>query len=37
MKVLIVGYTKHDAYEELKDYMRNRTYLSTGKLVEGKQ
>lgn len=37
MKVLIVGYTKRDAYEEFKDYMRNRTYLSTGKLVASKQ
>lgn len=37
MKVLIVGYTKHDAYEEFKDYMRNRTYLATGKYFKSKQ
>lgn len=37
MRILIIGYTRSDAYEEFKDYMRNRTYLSTGKLVESKQ
>lgn len=37
MRILIIGYIRSDAYEEFKDYLRNRTYLSTGKLVESKQ
>ncbi|KSV56361.1 hypothetical protein ATO21_05665 [Pediococcus acidilactici] len=37
MRILIIGYTRSDAHEEFKDYLRNRTYLSTGKLVESKQ
>jgi hypothetical protein len=30
MKVLIVGYTKHDAYDELKLYWSCRKYLGNG-------
>jgi hypothetical protein len=37
MRMLIVGYTKQDAYEELRDYLRNRPYLSIGELFESKQ
>lgn len=37
MRALIIGYTKHDAYAEFKDYLRNKAYLATGKLVESKQ
>lgn len=37
MRMLIVGYTRQDAYEEFKDYLRNRPYLSIGELFESKQ
>ena len=37
MRILIIGYTRSDAYEEFKGYLRNKAYLATGKLVGSKQ
>lgn len=36
MRVLIIGYTQTDAYEEFIDYIRNREYLATGDYVATK-
>jgi hypothetical protein len=36
MRVLVIGYTQTDAYEEFKDYIRNRKYLATGDYVPTK-
>ncbi|MDB8867667.1 hypothetical protein ABHC39_05220 [Pediococcus acidilactici] len=37
MQILIIGYTRSDAYEEFKNYIQNRTYLATGKYFKSKQ
>ncbi|AVL02855.1 hypothetical protein [Pediococcus pentosaceus] len=36
MRVLIIGYTKTDTYEEFKDYIQNRKYFTTGDYVPTK-
>ena len=37
MQILIISYTRSGTYEEFKDYMRNRTYLTVGKYIKSKQ